>query len=61
MIISPFLILLIIYPHMNMWNIFKQRQPTQGDKANEEDPELITKQLRAKFEQKFKALSQQIK
>lgn len=46
---------------MNMWNIFKQRQPTQGDKVNEEDPELITKQLRAKFEQKFKALSQQIK
>ena len=46
---------------MNMWNIFKQRQPAQGDRAIEEDPELESKQLRAKFEQRFRALSQQIR
>jgi hypothetical protein len=44
-----------------MWNIFKARQSTQGERLGEEDPELIARQLRTKFDQKFKALSQRIR
>jgi len=60
LIIAHFTILLSSI-RMNMWNIFKQRQPAPGDRAVEEDPELVSRQLRAKFEQRFKALSQQIR
>lgn len=44
-----------------MWNIFKAKQNPQEDRAGEEDPEQIAKQLRIKFEQRMKLLSQNIK
>jgi hypothetical protein len=44
-----------------MWNIFKAKQNPQEGKSFEEDPEQVARQLRAKFEQKMKVLSQNIK
>ena len=45
-----------------MWNIFRTKQGVlPGDKQSEEDPEMLVRQLKARFEQKMKELSNSIK
>jgi hypothetical protein len=44
-----------------MWNIFRTKNSLQQeDRSSEEDAEHLIRQLRSKFEQKMKALTQDI-